>query len=80
MAFITMLVPLEKKIGGSSDVKGNELWYVVDVIIAPWTNITAYEFAKQGYVHYHELVKTDNGEKHPQLVAWFKHVVVLQDL
>lgn len=60
----------------SSDVKGNELWYVVDVIIAPWTNITAYEFAKQGYVHYHELVKTDNGEKHPELVAWFKHVVV----
>ena len=41
----------------SSDVKGNELLYVVDVIIAPWTNITAYEFAKQGYVHYHELEK-----------------------
>lgn len=50
--------------------------YVVDVIIAPWTNITAYEFAKQGYVHYHELVRTDNGEKHPELVAWFKHVAV----
>ena len=24
---------------------------VIDVIIAPWTNTTAYEFAKQGYVH-----------------------------
>jgi hypothetical protein len=60
----------------SSDVKGNELLYVVDVIIAPWTNTTAYEFAKQGYVHYHELVRTDNGEKHPELVAWFKHVAV----
>lgn len=60
----------------SSDAKGNELLYVVDVIIAPWTNNTAYEFAKQGYVHYHELVRTDNGEKHPELVAWFKHVAV----
>jgi hypothetical protein len=60
----------------SSDAKGNELLYVVDVIIAPWTNTTAYEFAKQGYVHYHELVRTDNGEKHPELVAWFKHVAV----
>ena len=60
----------------SSDAKGNELLYVVDVIIAPWTNKTAHEFAKQGYVHYHELVRTDNGEKHPELVAWFKHVAV----
>lgn len=60
----------------SSDTKGNELLYLVDVIIAPWTNTTAYEFAKQGYVHYHELVKTDSGEKHPELVAWFKHVAV----
>ena len=34
------------------------------------------EFAKQGYVHYHELVRTDNGEKHPELVAWIKHVAV----
>ncbi len=59
-----------------SDVKGNELLYVVDVIIAPWTNTTAYEFAKQGYVHYHELVRTDNGEKQPELGAWFKHVAV----
>lgn len=60
----------------SSDAKGNELLYVVDVLIAPWTNTTAYDFAKQGYVHYHELVRTDNGEKHPELVAWFKHVAV----
>ena len=60
----------------SSDAKDNELLYVVDVIIAPWTNKTAYEFAKQGYVHYHELVRTDNSEKHPELVAWFKHVAV----
>lgn len=60
----------------SSDAKGNELLYVVDVIIAPWTNTTAHEFAKQGYVHYHDLVRTDNGEKHPELVAWFKHVAV----
>lgn len=60
----------------SSDAKGNELLYVVDVIIAPWTNTTALEFAKQGYVHYHDLIRTDNGEKHPELVAWFKHVAV----
>jgi hypothetical protein len=60
----------------SSNAKGNDLLYVVDVIIEPWTNKTAYEFAKQGYVHYHELVRTDNGEKHPELVAWFKHVAV----
>ena len=65
----------------SSDAKGNELLYVVDVIIAPWTNKTAYEFAKQGYVHYHELVRTDNGgKKTSDLVAWFKHEAVLQDL
>ena len=60
----------------SSDAKGNELLYVVDVLIAPWTNTTAHEFAKQGYVHYHDLVRTDNGERHPELVAWFKHVAV----
>ena len=60
----------------SSDAKGDELLYVVDVVIAPWTNTTALEFAKQGYVHYHDLVRTDNGEKHPELVAWFKHIAV----
>ena len=60
----------------SSDAKSNELLYVVDAIIAPWTNTTAHEFAKQGYVYYHELVRTDTGEKHPELVAWFKHVAV----
>ena len=60
----------------SSDAKGNELLYLVDVIIAPWTNTTALEFAKQGYVHYHDLIRTDNGEKHPELVAWFKHIAV----
>jgi len=60
----------------SSDAKGNDLLYVVDVLIAPWTNTTAHEFAKQGYVHYHDLIRTDNGEKHPELVAWFKHVAV----
>lgn len=60
----------------SSDAKGNELLYVVDVLIAPWTNTTAHDFAKQGYVHYHDLIRTDTGEKHPELVAWFKHVAV----
>ena len=60
----------------SSDAKGNDLLYVVDVLIAPWTNTTAHDFAKQGYVHYHDLIRTDNGEKHPELVAWFKHVAV----
>ena len=68
--------PFGEKQWWSSDAKDKELLYVVDVIIAPWTNKTAYEFAKQGYVHYHELVRTDNGEKHPELVAWFKHVAV----
>ena len=68
--------PFGEKNWWSSDAKGSELLYVVDVIIVPWTNTTAYEFAKQGYVHYHELIRTDNGEKHPELVAWFKHVAV----
>ena len=66
---------MEKKIDGHQMQKVMN-YSVVDVIIAPWTNTTAYEFAKQGYVHYHELVRTDNGEKHLELVAWFKHVAI----
>jgi hypothetical protein len=60
----------------SSDAKGDELLYLTDAIIAPWTNETATDMAKNGYVHYHEFVRTDNGEKHPTLVAWFKHVAI----
>ncbi|MFB5600256.1 MAG: hypothetical protein ACE5SW_08535 [Nitrososphaeraceae archaeon] len=58
----------------SSDAGGKELLFLVDAVIAPWTNTTAYDFAKKGYTHYHELLRTDNGQKHPNLVVWFKHV------
>ncbi|MDR4512375.1 MAG: hypothetical protein MRJ93_11805 [Nitrososphaeraceae archaeon] len=58
----------------SSDAGGKDLLFLVDAIIAPWTNTTAYDFAKKGYTHYHELLRVDNGEKHPNLVVWFKHV------
>lgn len=58
----------------SSDAGGTDLLFLVDAIIAPWTNNTAYDFAKKGYTHYHELLRVDNGERHPSLVVWFKHV------
>ena len=52
---------MEKNNGGHLMQKVMK-YYIVHVIISTWINKTAYEFAKQGYVHYHELVRRDNGE------------------
>ncbi|MGD1834208.1 MAG: hypothetical protein ACPKQO_00620 [Nitrososphaeraceae archaeon] len=58
----------------SSDAKENEILFFVDAIIAPWTENDSIKFSQKGYTHYHELLRVDNGEKHPELVVWFKHV------
>ncbi len=57
----------------SSDAGDGELLYVVHAVIAPWTEESARAFAARGYVHYHELVRTDTGELHPYLVVWLRH-------
>jgi hypothetical protein len=52
------------------------LLYKVDAIISPWSEESANKMAKQGYIHYHELVSFDaegNPIKHPNLVVWLKH-------
>jgi hypothetical protein len=58
------------------------LLFVVDGRIAPWNEEIANKMAKNGYVHYHELVRiigvddTPQLEEHPNLVVWLKHTAV----
>jgi hypothetical protein len=51
------------------------LLYVVEAIIAPWSDSIANKMASKGYIHYHELVNSE-GEMHPTLVVWLKHIAV----
>ena len=74
MDYILNIGPFGEEKWWSSDAKNNEVLFLVDAIIAPWSEKDAFEFSKKGYTHYHELLRTDNGQKHPELVVWFKHV------
>lgn len=58
----------------SSDAADGELLYIVHARIGPWTPEIAEDMAKQGYIHYHELVSVEDGSLHPYLVVWLKHV------
>ena len=57
----------------SSDAPDGELLYIVHAIIDTWTPEQAEYYASRGYVHYHELVKVDGEELHPDKVVWLKH-------
>lgn len=58
----------------SSDAPDGELLYIAQVVIDEWTPEKAERYAERGYVHYHEMVSVNNGEPHPTLVGWFKHI------
>ena len=58
------------------DEPNGVLLYLVHGIIASWSMEIGEKMAARGYVHYHELVHTDTGEKHPTLVVWLKHTAV----
>ncbi|MFQ5527312.1 MAG: hypothetical protein ACE5GX_13750 [Thermoanaerobaculia bacterium] len=60
----------------SSTAASHQQLYWVDVIIARWTSRRALEMARNGYVHYHELIKAGEGCLHPKLVAWFRHSAI----
>jgi len=60
----------------SSDAGEHEQLYWVDLVISPWTPEIAEKRARQGYVHYHELVLKDDGCLHPRLVTWMRHSAV----
>ncbi len=60
----------------SSDAGNHQQLYWVDIVIARWSARRALEMSKDGYVHYHELIKADEGCLHPKLVAWFRHTAI----
>jgi|GEM_PF-4766724 len=57
----------------SSDAGENAQLYWVDLIISEWTPKIAANRARDGYVHYHELVLKDDGCMHQTKVAWMRH-------
>lgn len=60
----------------SSNAPDGELLYVVNGIIDTWSPAKAKNYAKRGYVHYHELVSVADGTLHPTKVVWLKHTAV----
>lgn len=60
----------------SSNAGNHQHLFWVDVVIARWTPRRALEMARNGYVHYHELVKAGAGCLHPRKVAWFRHSAI----
>jgi hypothetical protein len=60
----------------SSDAGEHEQLYWVDAVITPWSPKIALSRARQGYVHYHELVQAGDGCYHPTLVIWMRHTAL----
>ena len=60
----------------SSDSPDHSQLYWVDVIVDRWSARIAAQRAKDGYVHYHELVRAGDGCLHPRLVAWLRHSAI----
>jgi selenium-binding protein 1 len=58
----------------SSDAGDGEFLFKVDGIVDTWTLKKAERYAEKGYVHYHELVRVDDGSPHPEKVVWFRHI------
>ncbi len=60
----------------SSDGGDGALLYTVEGIIDTWSSGKAGRYAMRGYVHYHELIRVDNGEPLPRKVVWLRHTPV----
>lgn len=58
----------------SSDAPDGALLYVVSAVIDTWSTEKAENYARLGYVHYHELVSVADGNLHPTKVVWLKHI------
>lgn len=58
----------------SSHMENGEHMYSILGVIDIWTLDLAEEYAKKGFVHYHELVSVDGGSYHPSKVLWLKHI------
>ncbi len=57
----------------SSDAPDGELLFVVHGVIDTWSDEKAEEYARLGFVHYHELVAVEDGTEHPTKVVWLRH-------
>jgi len=60
----------------SSDAEDHQQLYWVDLLVSKWSPKMARQRMLQGYVHYHELVRKDDGCQHPNLVVWMRHSAV----
>ncbi|VAW86889.1 hypothetical protein MNBD_GAMMA17-768 [hydrothermal vent metagenome] len=60
----------------SSDAGDGALLYIMDAVIDRWTEKKALQYYMKGFAHYHMLINTKTGERHPNRVVWFKHVAV----
>ena len=57
----------------ATGVADGDLLYYVEVIIDTWSKGKAGNYAVEGFVHYHELLKVSDGSLHPTLVVWLRH-------
>lgn len=60
----------------SSTAAAHQQLFSVDILISRWSPQIALDRAREGYVHYHELVRENDGCIHPRLVAWFRHTAI----
>jgi hypothetical protein len=57
----------------SSDAKDGALLFSVEAVIDTWSLEKAFDYASEGFVHYHELIRVTDGTEHPDKVVWLKH-------
>ena len=61
----------------SSTAADGELLYVITGIIDEWSKTKAAAYYNKGFVHYHELIATNDGSKHPNKVIWLRHTATM---
>jgi len=69
--------PFGAKSWWAKQTKDAALLYYVIGEINEWSEEIAATYAELGYIHYHEIVRTDNGQKHPTKVVWLKHIAAM---
>lgn len=57
----------------ATDESNGILLFRVNGVIDEWTEAKAQMYAQKGFIHYHEMVKVDDGTLHPNKVVWLRH-------
>ncbi len=69
--------PFEAAKWWASGPADGALLYDVEGVIDTWSKGKAGDYAVEGFVHYHELVKVSDSTLHPTLVVWLRHTAAI---